>query len=58
MSTTTELRGILEGAAARLAAERLLDDRELEPLRDYCAEMDRLERLTLESFHSYMARTG
>lgn len=49
-----ELRGILEGAAARLAAERLLDDRELEPLRGYCAEMDRLERLTLESFHTYM----
>lgn len=49
-----ELRGILEGAAARLAAERLIDSSELEPLRGYCVEMDRLERLTFESFHSYM----
>jgi GntR family transcriptional regulator of vanillate catabolism len=49
-----ELRGILEGAAARLAAERLVDSSELDALRGYCVEMDRLERLTLDSFHSYM----
>src|SRR5947207_2258604 len=31
-----EVRGVLEGTAARLAAERLLDSLELEPVRHYC----------------------
>lgn len=34
-----EMRGVLEGTAARLAAERLVDSRELEALRRYCDEM-------------------
>lgn len=49
-----ELRGVLEGTAARLAAERLIDRAELEPLRRYCSAMDRLERLTDDSFAEYM----
>jgi GntR family transcriptional regulator, vanillate catabolism transcriptional regulator len=39
-----ELRGMLEGTAARLAAERLASDDELEPLRELCREMDGLVR--------------
>jgi GntR family transcriptional regulator of vanillate catabolism len=35
-----ELRGVLEGTAARLAAERLASDEELEPMRELCTEMD------------------
>jgi len=49
-----EIRGVLEGTAARLAAERLVDTAELEPLRQRCQEMDDLERLSLDSFASYM----
>src|SRR5215216_7134456 len=43
-----ELRGVLEGTAARLAAERLVDDSELEPLRHQCRQMDTFERLTID----------
>jgi GntR family transcriptional regulator, vanillate catabolism transcriptional regulator len=39
-----ELRGVLEGTAARLAAERLESDEELEPLRELCGEMDGIVR--------------
>jgi GntR family transcriptional regulator, vanillate catabolism transcriptional regulator len=49
-----ELRGVLEGTAARLAAERLGNGAELEPLRSCCAQMDGLDRLTLDSFAAYM----
>ena len=49
-----EIRGVLEGTAARLAAERLVDDAEVATLRRLCEEMDRLERLTLDSFAHYM----
>lgn len=49
-----ELRGVLEGTAARLAAERLTDSVELEPIRHYCREMESLERLTIDSFSFYM----
>jgi GntR family transcriptional regulator of vanillate catabolism len=49
-----ELRGVLEGTAARLAAERLVDDSELEPLRHQCRQMDTFERLTIDSFAEYM----
>jgi GntR family transcriptional regulator of vanillate catabolism len=49
-----EIRGVLEGTAARLAAERLIDSSELDLLRRRCKEMEELERLTLDSFASYM----
>lgn len=49
-----EVRGVLEGTAARLAAERLVDGTELVPLRQLDAEMDRLESLTLDTFGHYM----
>ena len=49
-----EIRGVLEGTAARLAAERLVDTAELEALRRCCRDMEAFERLTLESFASYM----
>ena len=52
-----ELRGILEGAAARLAAERLRDARDLGPLRDASQEMDALLRdrkLALSGFTRYI----
>lgn len=49
-----EVRGVLEGTAARLAAERLVADADLEPVRGYCAGMKRLERLTIDSFPQYM----
>jgi GntR family transcriptional regulator of vanillate catabolism len=39
-----ELRGVLEGTAARLAAERLDSDDELDPLRELCREMDGIVR--------------
>src|SRR5215470_2745291 len=42
-----ELRGILEGTAARFAAERLRDDSELEPLRQYCTQMEALDSLSI-----------
>jgi len=40
-----ETRGILEGAAARLAAERLEQDDELAQLREYRDEMDAMIRI-------------
>jgi GntR family transcriptional regulator of vanillate catabolism len=49
-----ELRGVLEGTAARLAAERLADAGEAEPLRRCCAQMDGLTRLTGDSVARYM----
>ena len=49
-----EIRGVLEGTAARLAAERLAKPEEIEPLRRLGLEMDRLDRLTLDSFALYM----
>jgi GntR family transcriptional regulator of vanillate catabolism len=52
-----ELRGLLEGSAARLATERLQDDRELDPLRHASREMVGLVRqrtLTLEGFTRYI----
>lgn len=49
-----ELRGVLEGTAARLAAERLADSAELERLRHYGSEMDGLTCLTGDSFGHYM----
>lgn len=49
-----ELRGVLEGTAARLAAERATNPAELEPLRRCCAEMDGIDRLTGGLFSAYM----
>ena len=50
-----ELRGVLEGMAARLAAERLESEDELEPLRDLCRELDVVVRNpSMESFMDYL----
>jgi GntR family transcriptional regulator, vanillate catabolism transcriptional regulator len=49
-----EVRGVLEGTAARLAAERLGGQSELEPLRRYCREMEGIDRLTGDLFAHYM----
>ena len=49
-----EIRGVLEGTAARLAAERLADSEELHVVRHYCEAMDVLDRLTVDSFQPYM----
>ena len=47
-----ELRGVLEGTAARLAAERLESEDELESLRDLCRELDAVVRT--QSFETFM----
>ena len=52
-----ELRGLLEGAAARLASERLRDSRELEPMQEASREivmLVRRRRLTMEAFNRYI----
>ena len=52
-----ELRGLLEGAAARLATERLRDQRELDPMRGASREIVTLVRrrkLTIEAFSRYI----
>ena len=49
-----EVRGILEGTAARLAAERLTSLVEIAPLTDLCCEMEMLQQLTVDSFPRYM----
>src|SRR5262247_3352178 len=49
-----EIRGVLEGTAARLAAERLIDDAEVDTLRRLEDEIDRLDRLTFDSFGHFM----
>jgi GntR family transcriptional regulator of vanillate catabolism len=49
-----ELRGVLEGTAARLAAERLVDSSELDTLRRQGQEMEAFDCLTLDSFARYM----
>lgn len=49
-----EVRGVLEGTVARLAAERLSGDHELAPLRRYTVGMENLQRLTIDSFPEYM----
>jgi GntR family transcriptional regulator of vanillate catabolism len=53
-----ELRGTLEGLAARFAAERGVSVRDLEPLRECLAQIDELieqEPLSIEAFSSYVA---
>src|SRR5215475_2979423 len=49
-----ELRGVLEGTAARFAAERLRDDSELDAMRRHCAGMEALDGLTIATFAAYM----
>lgn len=52
-----ELRGSLEGAAARLAAERMRDRDDLHALRELCRRMEELftgRQLSLEGFTSYI----
>ena len=49
-----EMRGVLEGTAARLAAERLTDNRELATLRRCRDEMDAMPRPTIDSFTRYL----
>jgi GntR family transcriptional regulator of vanillate catabolism len=52
-----DLRGLLEGAAARLACERLRDARDLLPLREASEAMDALfqpRKLSLQAFTSYI----
>ncbi|HEX4275406.1 MAG TPA: GntR family transcriptional regulator [Bryobacteraceae bacterium] len=53
-----EMRGVLEGTAARLAAERLSDSSELAEIRGFQEQMDSLVRSvghsTMESFAVYM----
>jgi GntR family transcriptional regulator of vanillate catabolism len=50
-----ELRGVLEGTAARLAAERLESDDELEPLHELCRELDVVVRSPgMDSFMEYL----
>lgn len=49
-----EIRGVVEGTAARLAAERLGRSSELDTLRRLDDRMAHLERLTIDSFAHYM----
>jgi len=49
-----EVRAVLEGTAARLAAERLGDASELDRLRHYDARMGSLKGLTIDSLSEYM----
>ena len=49
-----EVRGVLEGAAARLAAERLNSDGDLDNLRDLSRRIEALQPLTIDSFEQYM----
>lgn len=50
-----ELRGVLEGTAARFAAERLESDDELGELRELCRELDTVVRSPgMETFMEYL----
>jgi GntR family transcriptional regulator of vanillate catabolism len=49
-----ETRGILEGACARLAAERLNDPAQAEPLRQINRSMSEISVMNLESFARYV----
>lgn len=51
---TIEVRGILEGAAARLAAERLKDPTQLEPMRKINRSMEEILTLDFEGFGRYL----
>ena len=53
-----ELRGVLEGTAARLAAERLSDPAELVPIREILDALDALLPLSEANFGDYMELNG
>jgi len=53
-----EMRGVLEGTAARLAAERLQDDSELDRIRELQRQMDIIANNTFDSFAHYMNLNG
>jgi GntR family transcriptional regulator of vanillate catabolism len=57
MYDSIELRGVLEGAAARMAAERLTDLRSLEPMRAISQQiltLIRKPKMTIEAFTRYI----
>ena len=55
INDSIELRGVLEGTAARLAAERLESEDELEPLRALCRELDDVVRSpSIDTFMDYL----
>jgi GntR family transcriptional regulator of vanillate catabolism len=49
-----EVRGLLEGGAARLAAERLVSERDVDGLRKIQQDMDAMGEPTVENFHAYL----
>jgi GntR family transcriptional regulator, vanillate catabolism transcriptional regulator len=49
-----ELRGVLEGTAARLAAERLTNESELDSLHHWLEQVDSHAELSTSSFASYL----
>jgi GntR family transcriptional regulator of vanillate catabolism len=49
-----ETRGVLEGASARLAAERLTNPSQLDPLRTLNRAMENISEVTVESFTKYL----
>ena len=49
-----EVRGVLEGTAARFAAERLVDVSEVERLRQSHEEMSSIEQLNLETLNHFL----
>lgn len=49
-----ELRGVLEGTAARLAAERLSNSAELDAIREVQNRMDAITHATVDTFGLYM----
>jgi GntR family transcriptional regulator of vanillate catabolism len=49
-----EVRGLLEGGAARLAAERWINDNELDPLRKIQSDMDAMGEPTSDSFATFL----
>jgi GntR family transcriptional regulator of vanillate catabolism len=49
-----EVRGLLEGGAARLAAERLTSDSELDSLRKIQSEMDAMGEPTVDTFPAFL----
>ncbi len=53
-----EMRGVLEGTGARLAAERLADVSELTHIKELQRQMDVIANNTFESFAQYMTLNG
>src|SRR5262245_33316817 len=49
-----EVRGVLEGTLARLAAERLTDGSEIETLRRYHEQMTAIRGLTLDTLNQFL----